>query len=58
MGRYAIANGEAKDSLGRVSGFFPWVIPEVHEMIPHETGKEVLRGAIKARADAMAAMKR
>jgi hypothetical protein len=58
MGGYAISNGEAKDSLGRVSGFFPWVIPEVHEMIPHETGKEVLRGVMKAQAEAMAAMKR
>jgi hypothetical protein len=56
-GGYAIAEGESKDTLGRVSAFFPWVMPEVYEMIPHETGKEVLRGVMKARAEAMAAMK-
>jgi hypothetical protein len=55
---YGIGSGETKDQFGRLSDFFPWVISEVHEMIPHETGKEVLRGAIKARAEAMAAMKR
>jgi hypothetical protein len=58
MGGYAIAEGESKDSLRRTSGFFPWVMPEVHEMVPYETGKEVLRGVFKAQAEAMATMKR
>ncbi len=50
---YSIASGESKDTLRRVSGFTPWVVSEVYEMVPYETGKETLRGVYKAQAEAM-----
>jgi hypothetical protein len=57
-GGYAISEGEAKDQLRRVTSYAPWIIAETHEMIPYETGKEIVRGVWKAQAEAMAAMKR
>ncbi len=55
---YAIFSGETKDQMGRVFSFYPWIIAEVREMIPYETGKNTMRGVMKAQAEAMAAMKR
>ena len=58
-GGYAIAEREAaKDQLRAVSSYRPWIEANVREIIPHETGKEVLRGVWKALAQAAAAMKR
>jgi hypothetical protein len=55
---YAIVSGEAKDMFTRTFSFYPWIVSEVREMIPYETGKEIMRGVLKAEAEAMAAMKR
>jgi hypothetical protein len=53
MGGYSIASGEAKDSFRRTTAFTPWIMSEVHEMVPYETGKEVMKGMLKARAEGM-----
>ena len=37
---------------------YPWIETEVHEIIDYETGKEISRQVLKARAEQMAAMKR
>ena len=50
---YAIFSGEAKDQFGRTFSFYPWIMSEVREMIPYETGKGIMRGVIKAQAEAM-----
>jgi hypothetical protein len=55
---YAITGGEAHDEMGRAFGFYPWLISEVHEIVPYETGKEVMRAVLKAEAEQMQAMKR
>jgi len=54
---YAISSSETKDQFGRMCSFFPWILTDVHEMIPYETGKEIMRAVVKAQAEAMAAMK-
>jgi hypothetical protein len=55
---YAITSGDAKDEFRHTFSSFPWVVGEVHEIVPYETGKEVMRAVMKAQAEAMAAMKR
>ena len=50
---YAIAGGESKDTFKRVYSFYPFIESEVHEIVPYETGKEVARGVLKAKAEAM-----
>jgi hypothetical protein len=55
---YAIRSGDAIDKFAHTFSSFPWVVGEVHEMVPYETGKEVMRGVLKAQAEAAAAMKR
>jgi hypothetical protein len=55
---YSISTGEAKERFAIAFADYPWFEHEVHEIIDYETGKPVLRGVIKARAEAMAAMKR
>jgi hypothetical protein len=55
---YAIGEGETKDALARAFSFTPWIHSEMYEMIPYETGKEVMRGVCKAQIEAMAAIKR
>jgi hypothetical protein len=54
---YAIGTGEAKDEFRRAFSFYPFVEGEVYEMIPYETGKEIMMGVIKAQAEQMKAMK-
>jgi hypothetical protein len=36
---------------------FPWVVPEVREIMPFEKGKEIGRAVLKRMAEQMAAMK-
>jgi hypothetical protein len=50
---YVLGTGEAIDSFRRVTTFFPFVEIEAHEIIPYETGKEVMREFYKAQAEAM-----
>jgi hypothetical protein len=50
---YVIAGGESKDELRRSHSFYPFIESEVHEIVPYETGKEVVRGFLKAKAEAM-----
>jgi hypothetical protein len=50
--------GETKDVIMAASSVLPWIIVEVREMLPIETAKEAMMRALKARAEAMAAMKR
>jgi hypothetical protein len=58
MGGYAISTGDSKDMLRRAWTFTPLILSEVREMVPYETGKEVMRELFKAQAEQMAAMKR
>jgi len=50
---YAIGPGEAKDEFRSTTAYFPWVISDVHEIIPYETGKEIVREVLKAQVEAM-----
>jgi hypothetical protein len=50
---YAIGDGESKDVFRRSCSFYPYYESEVCEMIPYETGKEIMRGVMKAQAEAM-----
>ena len=45
---YAIGEGESADTFRNVSMFTPYWESEVHEIIPFEKGKEILRGLLKA----------
>lgn len=37
----------------RSHSFYPFIESEVHEIVPCETGKEVVMGVLKAKAEAM-----
>lgn len=37
----------------RMFSFYPLIETDVHEMLSYETAKEMMRGVIKAQADAM-----
>jgi hypothetical protein len=50
---YAISAGETADIFRSTVGFYPWIVSEVREMIPYETGKEIMRGVLKAQIKAM-----
>jgi len=41
---YTIGGGESKDAFRRAYSFYPFIEVEVHEIVPYETGKEVMRG--------------
>jgi hypothetical protein len=55
---YAIISGEAKDVFMTAFADHPWIEHEVHEIIDYERGKGIVRQVMKAKAEAMAAMKR
>jgi hypothetical protein len=40
---YAISEGESADTFNLLTGFFPVITFEPREIIPYETGKEILR---------------
>jgi hypothetical protein len=50
---YTILQGEAKDAYRATLSYYPWVISDVHEMVPYETGKEISREVMKARTEMM-----
>jgi hypothetical protein len=50
---YAISTGEANDIFRSTVAFYPWIVSEVREMIAYETGKEIMRGVLKAQMEAM-----
>ncbi len=45
---YAVGKGESTDVFSAVSMFQPYVICEVHEIIPYEKSREVMRGLMKS----------
>ena len=45
---YVIGKGEATDMFRSIRMFLPHIINEVHEIIPYEKGKEILRAVLKA----------
>jgi hypothetical protein len=49
---YTMSEGGSADTFRKGTQFFPFVTVEVREIIPYETGKEILRGVMKARAEA------
>ena len=49
---YAIGKGEATDIVRSVWSFAPFILMEVHEIIPWEKGKEITMGLIKAMIEA------
>jgi hypothetical protein len=50
---YTLVDGEPADVFKVAASFRPFVDSEVHEILPYETGKEVVRGILKATAEAM-----
>ena len=46
---YAIGEGEATDAFRNVSMFQPYILGEVHGIIPYEKGKEITIALLKAR---------
>jgi len=52
---YVIGKGETADIYRTACMFHPYVLAEVHEIIPYEKHKEILREVLKAQ---MAAMKK
>ena len=45
---YSIGKGEATDVFRSVSMFQPYILCEVHEIIPYEKGKEIAMAMMKA----------
>jgi hypothetical protein len=44
-----VRTGESKDVIMDASSVLPWIVVEVHEMVPLETAKEAVGEASKAR---------
>jgi len=45
---YGIGEGESTDTFRSVSMFSPYILSEVHEIIPYEKGKEITIALLKA----------
>ena len=50
---YVITEEETKDAFMHTAALYPWMISDVREIIPYETGKAGIRGALKAQMEAM-----
>jgi hypothetical protein len=50
---YTIGKGETADLYRNVIMFHPYILSEVHEIIPYEKTKEITRAVLKARIAAM-----
>ena len=50
---YTLFEGETKDAFRGATTYFPGIISDVREMIPYETGKEIIREMFKAQMEAM-----
>jgi len=49
---YVISEGDSADVLRRISMFSRYIQFEVHEIIPYEKSKEIIRAVWKAQAEA------
>jgi len=49
---YAIDEGDSATTFEHASMFMPYIETEVHEIIPFEKGKEIMRAVMKAQAEA------
>lgn len=49
---YVIGEGEPTDTFRNVSMFYPYILCEVHEIMPYEKGKEITLALAKARIEA------
>jgi len=49
---YTIGKGESTDMFRCSSMFLPYILGEVHEIIPYEKGKEIELAVAKARIEA------
>jgi hypothetical protein len=52
MGGYAIS-GSSKDVFKLSSSIGPFILVEEHEIVPYETGREVMKELFKAQAEAI-----
>jgi len=52
MSGYMISEAEATDVLRTSWMYFPYYEWEIHEIIPYEKGKEILRAIMKAQIEA------
>ena len=50
---YTIGKGEAIDMFRNANMFYPFVINEIHEIIPYAKQKEIIRANTKAQIAAM-----
>jgi hypothetical protein len=50
---YVISSGESKDQFRRSFSASPFAVMEVYEIVPFETVKEVVKGVLKAKAEAV-----
>jgi len=50
---YSIGKGEAADVFRDVAMFHPYILSEVHEIIPYEKQKEIIGAMLKAQIAAM-----
>jgi hypothetical protein len=48
---FGISTGDAATVFRRMNMFQPYFIGEVHEIVPYEQAKEILRGMIKAQME-------
>lgn len=49
---YLIGEGEATDVFIGANTFMPYISSEVHEIIPYDKSKEILRALLKAQVKA------
>jgi hypothetical protein len=45
---YVISEGESTDAFRSAMMFLPYILGEIHEIIPYEKGKEILFALLKA----------
>jgi len=50
---YTMSEGESADIFRNLTRFYPTVMVEPREIIPYETGKEILRGVFNELAEAV-----
>jgi hypothetical protein len=50
---YVIGKGETVDIYRDVSMFHPYILSEVHEIIPYQKQKEIIRAVLKAQITAL-----
>lgn len=48
---FGIGTGDAADVFRRVNMFQPYFLAELHEIVPYEKAKEILRGIVQAQIE-------